>query len=110
MCPSSCGDVVKQACREAGFDPRIAFESDEYQVLQAYVAAGLGFTLLPDLALPTLRSDLVVRPTKPEAPKRRVWAATRAEGARSAATDAMVEILRQVGQRFADQSPLAIAA
>jgi molybdate transport repressor ModE-like protein len=110
VCPSSCGEVVKQACRQAGFDPGIGFESDEYQVLQAYVAAGLGFTLLPDLALPTLRSDLVVRPTKPAAPKRRVWAATRAEGARSAATDAMVEVLRQVGQRFANQSPLVLAA
>jgi molybdate transport repressor ModE-like protein len=110
VCPSSCGEVVKQACRQAGFDPGIGFESDEYQVLQAYVAAGLGFTLLPDLALPTLRSDLVVRPTRPEAPKRRVWAATRAEGARSAATDAMVEVLRQVGQRFANQSPLVLAA
>jgi molybdate transport repressor ModE-like protein len=110
VCPSSCGDVVKQACRNAGFDPGIGFESDEYQVLQAYVAAGLGFTLLPDLALPTLRSDLVVRPTEPEAPKRRVWAATRAEGARSAATDAMVDILREVGQRFADRSAVALAA
>src|SRR5919204_1690973 len=110
VCPSSCGDVVKQACREAGFDPRIAFESDEYQVLQAYVAAGLGFTLLPDLALPTLRSDLVVRPTAPEAPKRRVWAATRAEGARSAATDAMVGVLREAGERFADEGPVRVAA
>jgi molybdate transport repressor ModE-like protein len=110
VCPSSCGDVVKQACRQAGFEPGIGFESDEYQVLQAYVAAGLGFTLLPDLALPTLRRDLVVRPTTPEAPKRRVWAATRAEGARSPATEAMVEILRAVGQRFADQSATALAA
>src|SRR5687767_3248669 len=92
VCPSSCGDVVKQACRQAGFEP------------------GLGFTLLPDLALPTLRRDLVVRPTTPEAPKRRVWAATRAEGARSPATEAMVEILRAVGQRFADQSATALAA
>jgi molybdate transport repressor ModE-like protein len=110
VCPSSCGDVVKQACREAGFDPRIAFESDEYQVLQAYVAAGLGFTLLPDLALPALRSDLAVRPTVPEAPKRRVWAATRVEEARSAATEAMVEVLREVGERFADKGPVRVAA
>jgi DNA-binding transcriptional LysR family regulator len=110
VCPSSCGDVVKQACREAGFDPRIAFESDEYQVLQAYVAAGLGFTLLPDLALPALRGDLVVRPTVPEAPKRQVWAAMRAEGARSQATEAMVEILREVGERFAADSAAALAA
>jgi molybdate transport repressor ModE-like protein len=110
VCPSSCGDVVKQACREAGFEPRIGFESDEYQVLQAYVAAGLGFTLLPDLALPTLRPDLVVRPTLPKAPKRQVWAAIRAEGARSRATEEMVEILRGVGERFAAGSAAALAA
>jgi molybdate transport repressor ModE-like protein len=110
VCPSSCGDVVKQACREAGFEPRIGFESDEYQVLQSYVAAGLGVTLLPDLALPTLRPDVVVRPTIPEAPKRRVWAAIRAEGARSAATLAMVDILREIGERFAGDGPVALAA
>src|SRR5215211_796852 len=110
VCPSSCGDVVKQACREAGFEPRIGLESDEYQVLQAYVAAGLGFTLLPDLALPALRGDLVIRPTIPQAPKRQVWAATRAEGARSAATVAMVTVLREVGARFATRSTAALAA
>jgi DNA-binding transcriptional LysR family regulator len=98
--PSSCGEVVVRACREAGFEPRIAFESDEYQVLQGYVSAGLGFTLLPDLAVPTLHSDLVIRPTEPKAPERRVWAATRSKGARSAATEAMVEVLRAVGERF----------
>src|SRR5919112_1930896 len=49
------------------------------------------------IALPTLRSDLVVRPTEPEAPTRRVWAATRAEGARSPATDEMLAILSAVG-------------
>jgi DNA-binding transcriptional LysR family regulator len=110
VCPSSCGDVVKQALRQAGFDPTIAFESDEYEVQQAYVAAGLGFALLPDLALPTLRPDLVVRPTRPIAPKRQVWAATRAEGARSKATDSMVAILREVGERFADQTAVPLTA
>ena len=39
----------------------IGFESDDYHVMQGFIAAGLGVTLLPDLALPTLRSDLVVR-------------------------------------------------
>jgi molybdate transport repressor ModE-like protein len=100
ICPSSCGDVVKQALRGAGFEPRISFESDEYEVHQAYVAAGLGFALLPDLALPTLRADLVVRPTRPEAPKRRVWAATRPEGSRSTATAAMVAMLQTSGASF----------
>jgi molybdate transport repressor ModE-like protein len=108
--PSSCGEVILSACREAGFEPRVAFESDEYPVLEGYVAAGLGFTLVPQLALPTLRPDLVVRPTEPGAPKRRVWAATRAAGARSAATDAMVEILREVGERFAGRGARRLAA
>jgi DNA-binding transcriptional LysR family regulator len=96
--PSSCGEVVIRACRDAGFEPRIGFESDDYHVMQGFIAAGLGVTLLPDLALPTLRSELVVRATDPPAPERRVWAATRAEGSRSVATEAMLEILTDVGQ------------
>jgi molybdate transport repressor ModE-like protein len=102
--PSTCGEVVLQACRDAGFEPRIGFESDDYHVMQGFIAAGLGVTLLPDLALPTLRSDLVVRETDPPAPQRRVWAATRAVGARSPATDEMVAILADVGESFAIRS------
>jgi DNA-binding transcriptional LysR family regulator len=107
--PSSCSQAVVDACRAAGFEPRIAFESDEYAVLQGYVAAGLGYTLLPDMALPTLRSDLVVRPTEPVAPNRRVWAASRAQGARSRATELIVETLVQVGDRVA-RGELELAA
>jgi DNA-binding transcriptional LysR family regulator len=98
--PSSCGTLIVEACRDAGFEPRIAFESEEYQVLQGYVAAGLGVTLIPDMVLPTLHPDLVVRPTEPEAPKRRVFAAVRAKGARSVATDAMLRVLREVSDGF----------
>ena len=77
--------------------------------MQGFIAAGLGVTLLPDLALPTLRSDLVVRPTDPPAPERRVWAATRAEGARSPATEEMVAILAEVGAAFAKRTARAAA-
>ena len=100
-CPSSCGEMVKQACRDAGYEPRVGFESDDYHVLQGFVAAGLGVTLLPDLALPTLRSDIVVLPTDPPAPVRRVWAETRRT--RSGATDAMLGVLVEAGERFAKQ-------
>jgi len=98
--PSSCGEVVVAACRNAGFEPRIGFESDDYNVMQGYIAAGLGVTLLPDLALANLRSDVVVRPTDPPAPERRVWAVSRSEGARSPATGEMVSILVEVGAAF----------
>jgi DNA-binding transcriptional LysR family regulator len=99
--PSSCGELVQRACRDAGFDPRVGFESNDYHVLQGFVAAGLGVTLLPDLALPTVRSDIVVLPTEPVAPLRRVWAETRST--RSAATEAMVAVLVEVADRFAEQ-------
>lgn len=99
--PSSCGDAVVRACRDAGFEPHIGFESDDYHVMQGFVSAGLGVTLLPDLALPTLRTGLVVRATDPPAPERRVWAATRSKGARSPATEAMLASLVEVGASFA---------
>ena len=98
--PSSCGDAVVRACRDAGFEPHIGFESDDYHVMQGFISAGLGVTLLPELALPTLRKELVVRVTDPPAPERRVWAATRAVGARSPATEAMLAILVEVGASF----------
>jgi DNA-binding transcriptional LysR family regulator len=101
---SSCGEAVIRACRDAGFEPRFGFESDDYHVMQGFIAAGLGVTLLPDLALATLRSDLVVRATEPPAPKRRVWAVTRAEAARSAATEEMLSILAEVGESFAERT------
>jgi DNA-binding transcriptional LysR family regulator len=98
--PSTCGEAVIGACREAGFEPRIGFESDDYHVMQGFIAAGLGFTLLPDLALPTLRKGVVVRATDQPAPERRVWAMSRPEGARSPATEQMIRILVDVGAAY----------
>ncbi len=106
--PSSCAEILAQACRDAGFEPRIAFESDDYNVLQGFIAAGLGVTLLPDLALFTVRKDIVVRPTQPAAPLRRVWAATRRT--RSAATDAMLTCFVEAGETFARQTQAKLEA
>ncbi len=105
--PSTCADLVVEACRQAGFEPRMAFESDDYSVLQGFVAGGLGVTLLPDLALTALRPDIVVRDVIPSPPERRVWAAIRAEGSRSPAAAAMVEILRAEGAKLSGEAERA---
>ncbi|MEU9330859.1 LysR family transcriptional regulator [Streptomyces canus] len=39
--------IVAEACWEAGFEPRIAFEGDEVATLRGLVGAGLGVSLLP---------------------------------------------------------------
>ena len=36
--PSSCSLILRSACLDAGFEPRIAFESDDYHVLQGFIA------------------------------------------------------------------------
>jgi DNA-binding transcriptional LysR family regulator len=43
-------DTALVACREAGFEPRIACESSELDTVRSLVAAGLGVALLPELA------------------------------------------------------------
>ena len=109
-CASSCSDLVKYAARDAGFEPQIGFESNDYAVLQGLIAGGLGVTLLPDLALPGLRAGVVIAPVVPKPPQRRVFAATRAAGARSPATVAMLEVLERAGGEYAAEAQRAVAA
>ncbi|GAA5115900.1 LysR family transcriptional regulator [Haloechinothrix salitolerans] len=46
-----CRAHLLKSCQAAGFVPSIAFETDDYVAAQALVAAGLGVTTLPGLAL-----------------------------------------------------------
>lgn len=46
-----CRTHLVAACERAGFVPDIAFETDDYVAVQALVAAGLGVSTLPGLAL-----------------------------------------------------------
>ncbi|MGH2715402.1 MAG: LysR family transcriptional regulator [Thermoleophilaceae bacterium] len=97
MC--GCRKITESVCREAGFEPRVAFEADETLAAQALVAAGVGVTLLPQLALTTLHPGVVARRLA-SPPVRRIWVA-RLEGAyASPASDAMVQTLEDVAEEF----------
>ena len=50
-----CRTHLVRACAEAGFAPDIRFTTDDYVAVQALVAAGLGVTTLPGLALAAQR-------------------------------------------------------
>jgi molybdate transport repressor ModE-like protein len=107
--PGSCRENVILACQAGGFEPRISFETDDYQVMQALIAAGLGVTLLPDLALTSPHPGIAIVRVKGQTPTRRVRAATLPEGSRSPAADAMLEILRDVSELYATAAQ-AVAA
>jgi len=92
--PSSCRQNVMEWSRSAGFEPRIDFASDDYQVIQSLVAAGMGVALLPELLLTGRNPGIRVLDISPRAPVRRIWAVTRAADLRSPSTEAMLEILK----------------
>jgi DNA-binding transcriptional LysR family regulator len=108
---TSGGNVLARACRHAGFEPRVAFESDDYTVIQELVGAGVGVALLPDLALCPPHPSVVLRSLGPTGPSRQIQAATRPAAFRSPAAAAMLDILReQRPGRRGDRLQVAAAA
>jgi molybdate transport repressor ModE-like protein len=106
----ACSGMLRRACEQAGFTPHIAFESDDYAAIQGFVAAGVGVALIAELALTTVRDDIVIRSLGRETPLRRIHAAVLAGGYRSPATVAMLEILTDVAGRYRPRRPeLALA-
>ena len=73
-CPR-CRSHLLSVCEEEGFEPRIGYVSDDMVVMQELVAAGLGVTTIPGLAL---RAHRAAGTTAAELPgsKRHVYAAT----------------------------------
>jgi DNA-binding transcriptional LysR family regulator len=106
--PSSCREQVLQICRDAGFEPRISFQSEEYEVIKGFVAGGLGVTILPELAGD--HPDIELRAVRGRKPIRRVWAVTRESEARSPAAEEMLGILRKVCRDYRQGSAPALAA
>ncbi|HET7121610.1 MAG TPA: LysR substrate-binding domain-containing protein [Solirubrobacterales bacterium] len=95
---SPCARHVVRSCHAAGFEPRVSFESDDYQTVQGLVAAGVGVALIPQLALSAVHPEILVRPLDPQTPSRRVFAATSRSGA-TPALATMLDVLRDAGRR-----------
>ena len=88
------GMDLEHVCKLAGVEPMFdaVYRSPDLQSQQAFVAAGLGISLLPRLAQRTLRGDVAIRPLM-HAPVRHVRLAWPAGAYRSSAATAMGEIV-----------------
>ena len=109
----SCPDVsiFLRSCQLAGFEPRVTFNSDDYFAIQGFVAAGMGASFIPDLALISVREDIVIRSLGARPPVRVIWAATLTDSFESPAKRAMLDILAEVGSDFAaNRRALALAS
>lgn len=63
------------ACAREGFDPVHVMRTDDYGVIQGFVAAGIGVALMPRLGLASARDDLVIRPLDGPSLSRRIGVA-----------------------------------
>ncbi|MEA2397241.1 MAG: hypothetical protein QOK25_797 [Thermoleophilaceae bacterium] len=106
----SCTRQLRNACTNAGYEPRIAYESDDFQVVQGLVAAGVGVALIPSLALVSERADVVIRSLGAKAPSRQFLAATLADGYRPPATAEMIAILQDIAADYESSAPKLVAA
>jgi DNA-binding transcriptional LysR family regulator len=98
---SPCAREVVRSCHAAGFEPNVAFESDDYQTVQGLVAAGVGVALIPELALnPVVREDIAIRALSPRPPVRQVVAATPAGARLLPAAPAMLAELEGAAARY----------
>jgi DNA-binding transcriptional LysR family regulator len=97
----TCQDqlIVRDACRRAGFEPTIHFESDDYQALLGLTASGMGVTVIPSLAALNVPSEVAVRPIPGDPPKRYISVARR-EGDADVAVEAALDALRIAGRRL----------
>jgi DNA-binding transcriptional LysR family regulator len=89
-----CRSHLLALCAAEGFEPRIGYTSDDMVVMQALVAAGLGVTTLPGLALRAHRSDGIVATELPGS-QRHVYAATYGDPPDPPATAALLAALAQ---------------
>jgi DNA-binding transcriptional LysR family regulator len=74
---SSCHPFLTRACVAAGFEPRIAAETNDHRTLHHLVASGVGLALIPLLSQLDLPASLIARPIRTRPPKRRIHAAYR---------------------------------
>jgi molybdate transport repressor ModE-like protein len=93
-----CRIHLLDICATAGFRPRISYTTDDYVAVQSLVAAGLGVTTLPGLALTAARNPAVQAAPLPNS-ARYVLTATYGEPPDPPATVALLGALANAASR-----------
>lgn len=95
--PGPCLDIILRSCGAAGFAPDFVVESGDYQTAQGFVAAGLGVSLLPALALGSPHPGVVVRKVGHPEPVRHIHAAVAARARDNPAVRVLLDAMRDRG-------------
>jgi len=91
--PAETRAVIDRALREVGVEPRCVMESGNLEVVKRYVREGLGWSIVPEMALgPADLKRLVVRDL-PGLPARRIVVVRRKDRAPGPLTTALLELM-----------------
>ncbi len=104
---ATCNRLLTHGAGRAGFTPRVAFASDDYGAVGRLVIAGVGVALVPALAAAAVGDAVVLRRLEP-APTRSMSVAVAA--VRSAAAEAMLDLLTSASGRSTSRAPAAASA
>ncbi|MFF8731673.1 LysR family transcriptional regulator [Streptomyces sp. NPDC015171] len=102
---TACGEAVLQACRSAGFTPRIRHVCTDFTAMIALAASGGHPVLVPRMAATRLPPALSVRPVTDRMLARRIEIATRHGATREPGTGACLQALRTLTVRDQLESP-----
>jgi LysR family hydrogen peroxide-inducible transcriptional activator len=86
-------------CNQHDFHPRIVFESGQLATVQSLVEAGIGISLIPQMAI-RATPTLIYRQLENPRPKRTIGVVTRNKRHQKVAVEEFLKHLRQVGENF----------
>jgi DNA-binding transcriptional LysR family regulator len=92
---TTCSLIVAQASRAAGFTPRFVARSEDHHTALAFVAAGIGVTVLPELAVPESMAGVDSRELVGPTPRRRIVAHVRDAAAVAPPVQRAIELLHE---------------
>ncbi len=99
-CPRCRGHLMSIS-HAAGFEPNVAFETEDYVAVLGLVSEGLGVAIVPELILRTAHHPNVATPRLHPTPKRTIYAVTTQDLQRVPAVKATLDALTSSAQLMA---------
>jgi len=94
------GNQVIGFCNHHDFHPRIIFRCGQVATVQSLVAAGVGISLIPQMAIGEKTAHIIYRQLEAPRPKRSIAVVTRNKRPLKLAAQEFIKYLRQAGKTF----------
>lgn len=102
---SACQRLIHEGMRDAGVDFNVVFRSNDNSAIAAMVAAGIGHSVMPALAVRVQDPGVTARPMEPGIPARSIALAWRTGHTLSPAASAFMDLARAVTAEMARSEP-----